>query len=105
MKPLLILAGLHALLCTTAIAQKGLPAEQPTTATVNTFFAAHEDFQPSFISRLQVPAGFSVAVAASGLGKPRMMAVGAGNALYITRRDVGDVLLLQNPDANGKFSS
>lgn len=87
-----------------ANAQKGLPPDRPTSATVNTFYAAHEDFQPSFISRLQVPSGYSVMVAASGLGKPRMMAVGNNNSLYITRRDVGDVLLLQEPDSKGKFT-
>jgi glucose/arabinose dehydrogenase len=92
-------------LTATAVAQKGHPAKQPVSANVNTYFAAHEDFQPSFISRLKVPAGFKVTIAASGLGKPRMMAVGANNNLYITRRDVGDVLLLQNRDANGKYTS
>jgi len=33
-----------------------------------------------------------------------MMAVGNNNSLYITRRDVGDVLLLQEPDSKGKFT-
>ncbi|WP_276485585.1 PQQ-dependent sugar dehydrogenase [Paraflavitalea pollutisoli] len=86
-------------------AQKGHPAKQPTSANVHTYFAAHQDFQPSLVSKLKVPTGFRVQVAASGLGKPRMMAVGANNSLYITRRDVGDVLLLQQMDANGQFQS
>lgn len=89
----------------TAQAQKGLPAKVPTQATVNTFFPEHVDYKPSLLSNLVVPAGFTVSPAASGLGKPRMMAMTADGKLYVTRRDVGDVLLLEDKDGDGKFES
>lgn len=93
------------LLTTTSLvsAQKGLPAKVPTTANVNTFFPQHEDFKEAMASRLQVDPGFKVAVVATGLGKPRMMAVSASGALYITRRDQGDVLMLTDNNGDGRF--
>lgn len=99
--PLLLTAAL----CTTAFAQKGLPSETPFVATVNTNYPAHLDFKESMVSRLQVPQGFKVNVAASGLGKPRIMAVNDNGSLYVTRRDAGDVLLLNDADKDGKFET
>lgn len=90
-------------MCLTAEAQKGIPSPTPTNASVNTFYPQAEDFKESLLSRLKVPAGFKVTVAASGLGKPRMMALGMNDALYVTRRDVGDVLLLEDSDGDGKY--
>ncbi len=48
-------------------------------------------------------AGFKVEIAASGLGKPRMIALAYDGSLYVTRRDQGDVLLLKDKDGDGKF--
>jgi glucose/arabinose dehydrogenase len=50
---------------------------------------------------IKVPDGFRVRRFAEGLGKPRMLAV-AGDALYVTRRDVGDVVLLRDADRDGR---
>lgn len=88
---------------TKPFAQKGLPSEKDFTATVNTSYPQHEDFKESYLSRIVVPAGFKVDVVASGLGKPRMMAVTDNGSLYITRRDQGDVLLLSDKDGDGHF--
>jgi glucose/arabinose dehydrogenase len=84
-------------------AQRGLPSKQPTTASVSTFYPQHVDFKESMVSNLTVPAGFKITVAATGLGKPRMMALSDAGALYITRRDVGDVLMLKDTDGDGRF--
>ncbi|MGB8192398.1 MAG: PQQ-dependent sugar dehydrogenase [Chitinophagaceae bacterium] len=90
-------------LCTqAAFAQKGIPEKETTTASVHTNFPQHEDFKESMLSRLKLPAGFNISIAASGLGKPRMLAL-ASNGLYVTRRDVGDVLLLQDKNGDEKF--
>lgn len=70
---LLFLAG--AGLCASAAAQSGLPPKESFSTTVASFYTQHEDFKESFVSRLKTPAGYTVAVAASGLGKPRMMAM------------------------------
>lgn len=86
-----------------AFAQKGIPPPEQTNADVNTNYAQHEDFKPALVNRLRVPPGFDVFAAATGLGKPRMMAVDENGFLYVTRRDAGDVLLLKDIDGNGKF--
>ncbi|WP_222430918.1 PQQ-dependent sugar dehydrogenase [Mucilaginibacter pallidiroseus] len=88
-----------------ASAQKGLPSETPFTATVNTSYPAHVDFKTAMVNKLTVPAGMKVTVAASGLGKPRIMAINDNGGLYVTRRDVGDVLLLTDEDKDGKFET
>lgn len=85
------------------VAQKGLPAKEITNASVNTNFPQHEDFKESMLSRLSVPQGFKVSIAATGLGKPRMMVVAPDGSLYITRRDQGDVLMLKDNDGDGRF--
>lgn len=85
-----------------ARSQKGLPSETPTAASVHTTYPQHEDFIPSMVNRLKVPAGFLIKAVATGLGKPRMMAINNG-MLYVTRRDQGDVLLLTDKNADGVF--
>ncbi len=84
-------------------AQKGLPSKDPSNASVSTNYPQHEDFKESMISRLKVPPGFSISVAATGLGKPRMMAQREDGSIYITRRDVGDVLLISDKDGDGRY--
>jgi len=100
----------HTLYCTLLLcaalsshAQKGLPSKVPTDATVSTKYPQHEDFKESMLSRLKVPAGFTVSIAASGIGKPRMMQLTPDGSLYVTRRDQGDVLLLSDKNGDGKF--
>ncbi len=84
-------------------AQKGLPAKEKFTATVGTNYPAHVDFKENMVNNIKVPAGFKVAVAATGLGKPRIMAVREDGSMYVTRRDVGDVLLLSDKNGDGRF--
>ena len=106
MKKKLLVGGIALLFSLNLVhAQKGLPAKVPTTVSVNTFYPAHEDFNEKLVSRLKVPAGFDVSAVAEGLGKPRMMAVNNSGGLYVTRRDVGDVLLLQDMDGDGRMES
>ncbi|MVM30463.1 glucose dehydrogenase [Spirosoma sp. HMF4905] len=90
-------------ICSLAIGQKGLPAKQPFTATVNTMYPQHLDFAESMVNQLVVPTDFKTSVVATGLGKPRIMAMADDGSLYITRRDVGDVLRLSDKDGDGRF--
>ncbi len=84
-------------------AQKGHPAAVRVNASVNTAFPQHEDFKEAMLSRLNTAPGFRVSVAATGLGKPRMMEPAGSAGLYITRRDQGDVLLLTDTNGDGRF--
>jgi glucose/arabinose dehydrogenase len=62
--------------------------------------AAREPTQ-SLIDQLKVAPGFKVSVFALGVGKPRMMAMGPGGIVYVTRREPGDVVALPDLDADG----
>lgn len=84
-------------------AQRGLPPKQGTENTMVTNYPQHLDFLPEMVKLLKVPQGWEVKVAASGLGKPRMLFNGPNGELYVTRRDGGDVLLLKDVDGDGKF--
>lgn len=84
-------------------AQKGMPAKEIVNVTAGANYAQHEDFKESMLSRLKVPDGFKVSIAATGLGKPRMLTVAPDGALYVTRRDQGDVLMLRDKDGDGRM--
>lgn len=84
-------------------AQRGLPPKKKTHSKMVTYYPQHIDFLPEMVRLLKVPSGWTVSVAASGLGKPRMMQLGPDGSLYITRRDGGDVLMLKDRDGDGKF--
>lgn len=91
------------LMCSNMNAQRGLPPKEVTTITHSTNYPEHLDFVPEMVNLLKVPQGWSVNVAASGLGKPRMLLLTPEGNLYITRRDTGDVLLLKDPNKDGTF--
>jgi glucose/arabinose dehydrogenase len=54
------------------------------------------------IASLKLPPGFQIAVFADGLEKPRMLAVAPDGSVYVTRREPGDVWLLQDTDDDGR---
>ena len=54
------------------------------------------------LHKIAVPRGFEINVFAKDLVNPRMMAVADDGTIYITRRSVGDVLLLRDTNGDGK---
>lgn len=92
-----------ALVFSEASAQRGIPPGDVTKITHSTNYPEHLDFLPEMVNLLKVPEGWSVSIAASGLGKPRMLYHMPNGNLYITRRDTGDVLLLKDSNNDGKF--
>ena len=66
------------------------------------FKPAKVDASEERIASLKVPAGFTVAPFASGLKNARIIAVAPSGAVYVSRRDQGDVLLLQDANHDGK---
>ena len=87
----------------TALAQRGIPPKEVTTTSHTTKYPEHVDFLPEMVKLLKAADGWEVSIAASGLGKPRMLYQGANGDLYITRRDAGDVLLLKDINGDHKF--
>jgi len=83
-------------------AQRGIPPGDITKVTHSTNYPEHLDFLPEMVNLLKVPEGWNVAIAASGLGKPRML-YHTPFGMYVTRRDTGDVLLLKDINNDGKF--
>lgn len=98
-----ITIGTSLMIGLTAHSQKGLPPEEKTTVTRTTNFPQVAEFTPERLKMLKVPNGWEVSVAASGLGKPRMLYVGNKGELYVTRRDGGDILLMTDKDNDQKF--
>ena len=101
MKVHLLTCSLLAGIC--CLAQRGLPADETVTVTHTTEYAQHVDFLPEMVKKLKAPKDWEVGIAASGLGKPRMMFLGDKGQLYITRRDGGDVLMLTDANKDNVF--
>ncbi|WP_129715262.1 sorbosone dehydrogenase family protein [Pedobacter sp. SYP-B3415] len=97
-----------ALLCSMLLAQqtnaqRGIPPKDVTKVVTVTKYAQVLEFKPEMIKLLKVPPGWQVSLAASGLGKPRMLYTSQQGNVYVTRRDGGDVLLLKDKDGDSKF--
>jgi len=93
-------------LCVTqADAQRGLPPKDVTKSVNITRYAQVMDFKPEMLKLLKTPPGWQVTLAASGLGKPRMLYTSPQGNVYVTRRDGGDVLMLQDKDGDNKFEN
>ncbi|MFD1604427.1 PQQ-dependent sugar dehydrogenase [Flavobacterium artemisiae] len=93
------------LLSFAAHSQKGIPPKENTIKTTITNFPGHLEYSSKLASSLKPLAGWTVTPAATGLGKPRMLYLGKKGQLYVTRRDAGDVLMLTDPDKDGKFQN
>jgi glucose/arabinose dehydrogenase len=83
--------------------QKGIPPKEILNINVTTNYPQVLEFSPSMLSRLKAAPGWTVSIAASGLGKPRMLYPGKTGELYVTRRDAGEIILLRDSDGDLKF--
>lgn len=101
----LIIMGLATSAAVGAHAQRGLPPKEVTRSMSVTKYAQVLEFKPEMVKLLKVPSGWQVNVAASGLGKPRMLYTSPTGNVYVTRRDGGDVLLLEDKNKDGKFEN
>lgn len=54
------------------------------------------------VAALKKPQDFRVAKFAEGLIHPRMLAIAEDGTVYVTRREVGDVLMLRDTDGDGQ---
>lgn len=76
------------------------PLEQAQTIG-NLKNPAQQEWSESVVSRLRAPEGFRIAVFATRLGNPRMMAVSEAGTVYVTRRNTGDVVMLKDNNGDG----
>ena len=60
------------------------------------------DPTPERLAGLRMPAGFEVSVFARDLINPRIIAVADDGTVYVTRRSVGDVIMLRDGDGDGR---
>jgi len=104
-KKTLVLLALIVIWTQNLTAQRGIPPKEVTKTKHVTKYAEHIDFLPGMVKLLKVPDGWDVTIAASGLGKPRMLHLGTNGQLYVTRRDAGDVLVLDDKNADNKFDN
>ena len=74
-------------------------------AGVHTFKPGKVDATPARIQALKVPDGFQVRPLARGLQNPRIIAVAPDGRIYVSRRDQGDVLLLEDQNEDGTLDS
>ncbi len=56
----------------------------------------------NLLPKIALPEGFEISIFAQDLINPRMIAVADSGAVYVTRRDVGDVIKLTDADGDGK---
>jgi glucose/arabinose dehydrogenase len=73
------------------------------TSTINTVNRPKRvPFKQEYLKQFKVPQGFKVAVFADNLENPRMLQVRDDGAVYVTRPDEKDVLLLQDTNSDGR---
>lgn len=87
----------------TAAAQQGDGTD--VQSAVHTFKPAKVAASPQRIQALQVPAGFQIRPLAEGLQNPRIIAVAPDGKIYVSRRDQGDVLLLEDQNEDGTLDA
>lgn len=99
--------GLGLLACTPALSAQTVSQRLEDPEAANVAIVGHvvepEQIEPTAerIARLRMPAGFTVSVFARDLVNPRMMAVADDGTVYVTRRTVGDVMMLRDTDGDG----
>jgi glucose/arabinose dehydrogenase len=94
-------ASVLTLVAATAALAEEQKLPQGVDVSSSTFRAERRDFNDTYLNRLQLPPGFKVNVFATGVGKPRMIAVADDGTVYITRRG-NDVVALKDADGDGK---
>ncbi|ANH67425.1 YbhB/YbcL family Raf kinase inhibitor-like protein [Mitsuaria sp. 7] len=94
---LILITG--ACLALTASAQQGDGTDVPIRSHV--FKPDKVDATDAQVAALKAPAGFKVSVFARNLKNARIIAVAPDGKIYVSRRDTGDVLMLEDRDGDG----
>ncbi|MEO7967064.1 MAG: sorbosone dehydrogenase family protein, partial [Gemmatimonadaceae bacterium] len=76
-------------------------AKQAEHVSGNTVVPESLAFTAERLATLDVPAGFTITAFATGLGKPRMIAVAGDGTIYVTRQATNDVIALRDDNGDG----
>lgn len=96
-------ATAQAVQATAAVPPTPAPTATPATAESNTLVPENRGFSEALArANLKLPPGFWLDIYATGMGNVRMMAVAADGTLYVTRREQGDVLALNDRNGDAK---
>lgn len=92
------------IIATSAFAQSdnAIPGQKKPEFTITGSINSPTHLPPD-LARLRVPAGYTVSIAATGLGNARIVTVAADGTVYITRRTEADVLMLKDADGDGTY--
>jgi glucose/arabinose dehydrogenase len=97
-----IVSGAMALCATIALAQSLAPKVEDVEIVGHVYRPAAVRLPDGAARQLTVPAGFRVDAFATGLGKPRILAVADNGTVYVTRREPGDLVMLRDADGDGR---
>src|SRR6185295_5992609 len=87
------------------VASSLVAQREPIVASSMIYRPERLAWSPNTPNQLRVPAGFAIDAFATGLGSPRMMALGPDGTVYVTRGDSGDVVALRDTDGDGRADS
>lgn len=78
--------------------------DNPTDAPILThvFKPAKKDATDERVNQLRVPAGFTIEKFAEDLGEARILAISDAGHVYVTNREDGEIILLEDTDNDGK---
>lgn len=82
-----------------AYAQQGDGTD--VTIPIHVFKPDKAPVTPQRLAGLKTPAGFTVSTFATGLKNPRIIAVAPTGAIYVSRREQGDVIMLKDDNRDG----
>src|SRR4051812_24057230 len=87
------------------VASSLIAQRQPVVASSMIYRPERLPWSPNTPNELRAPAGFAINAFATGLGSPRIMALGPDGTVYVTRGDSGDVVALRDTDGDGRADS
>lgn len=99
MRSLAMLLSSTMLVTASALAQEGTVTDR----TIQTHVYEPKPIEPTEaeIAKLELPPGFELSVYARDLGNPRIISSAGEGRVYVTRRESGDLLLLEDTDRDG----
>lgn len=96
--------GIFLALAAAAFAAPAAGQPQPTDVEIVSHVYKPIELEPTAerLRQVELPDGFSIERFTDGLENPRVIVIADSGAVYVSRRDQGDVLMLQDTDGDGR---